>query len=279
MNEHLRRESSGLLRLWPVVALLGLQPFGTERPLQAQTNGVALVVFDLPGGERLEMIRVPAGSFPMGPPAPDGTAAEHPARRVKISRPFLLGKYEITQGQWEAVMGYNPSFRPGPADRVKPVDGITWEEAREFCDRLNERLPRSGYRFSLPTEAQWEYALRAGTATRYFWGPDESRATEYAWFGSLDGTHAAGLKKPNAWGFFDMAGNVAEWCQDLFAVQLPDGDLVDPVGPATGRARVLRGGSWTGGAFRLASHVREQSGAPCLQFAGMRVAAALTDKQ
>ena len=269
----------GRLRLWPVVTLYGLLLCDIVPPVQAQTNGAAWAVFDLGGGVTLEMIRVPAGRFAMSPPAADGTAAEHPARRVTISKPFLLGRYEVTQGQWATVMGYNPSFQEGATDPRKPVDGITWEEAQQFCDRLNERLPRSRCRFGLPTEAQWEYALRAGTATRFFWGPEEAPAREYAWFGGTDGTHAVGLKKPNAWGFFDMAGHVAEWCHDFYDAQLPEGDYADPVGPAAGRARVIRGGNWTGGAFRLASHVRELPGTVCLQFAGMRVAAVRSEAE
>ncbi len=201
---------------------------------------------DLGNGVKLEMVPIPAGEFRMGSPDSDKDAMsdEKPQRRVRITKPFYLGKYLVTQEQWDAVMGSNPSQFKGPKN---PVEGVSWDDCQVFLGKLNEKTGGQGGQFVLPSEAQWEYACRAGSTTRYCIGDDSSKLDEYAWYGAnSDGkTHPVGEKKPNAWGLYDVHGNVWEWCQDWY-----DGDyyakllMDDPIGAATGSNRVVRGGSW-----------------------------------
>ena len=183
----------------------------------------------------MELIWCKPGSFIMG----EGGNA-HP---VILTKGFYLGKYEVTQEQYEKVMGNNPSKFKG---ENLPVEEITWDDAMAFCKKLSEkekgRIP-VGWEFTLPTESQWEYACRAGTTTKYSWGDDiNSKLANYADSG-LKKTRAVGSYRPNAWGFYDMHGNVIEWCQDWlgpYKKQL----AVDPVGPSSGSKRVFRGGSY-----------------------------------
>ena len=168
---------------------------------------------DLGKGVKLEMVLIPAGEFMMGLPKSDRHAVENsPEHRVRISFPFYVGKYPVTQEQWEAVMGSNPSRFKGPRN---PVDSVSWDDCRDFLKRLDARL--GGGKFRLPTEAQWEYACRAGSKTRYYFGDDEWRLDDYAWYrrNAEGGTHPVGEKKPNAWGICDMHGNVCEMCAGL----------------------------------------------------------------
>ena len=165
---------------------------------------------------------------------------EKPAHPVRITKGFEIGKYEVTQAQWEAVMESNPSDFKG-ADR--PVEQVSWNDVQEFLANLNGR--NDGYRYRLPTEAEWEYAARAGTAGEYYGSLDA-----IAWYGrnSGDQTHPVGAKLPNAWGLYDALGNVWEWCQDWHKddcyTEFPKSPAVDPRGPTKGEYRVLRGGSW-----------------------------------
>ena len=199
---------------------------------------------DLGGGTTLELVRIPPGEFPMGSSSAerDRRADEGPQHLVRITKGFSMGKYEVTQGQWEAVMGGNPSRFKG--DGRRPVENVSWNDCQEFLKKLNGRVSGGGFR--LPTEAEWEYACRAGTTTRFYWGDDRYYAEmrDYAW-GSRTGssTHAVGGKKPNAWGLCDMNGNVWEWCNDWYG-SYRSGAHSDPTGPSSGSARVLRGGSW-----------------------------------
>ena len=193
-------------------------------------------------GMKLKLI--PAGTFMMG--SEDGDSDEKPVHQVTLTRPFLLGVYEVTQEQYERVMGVNPSDFLGSDN---PVDRVSWEDAVEFCQKLSA-LPqekRAGHVYRLPTEAEWEYAFRAGTTTKYSFGDDESQLGEYAWFGDNAGkkTHPVGEKKPNAWGLYDMHGNVWEWCQDWYG-GYPSVAVTDPTGASTGSLRVFRGGGWHG---------------------------------
>ena len=198
---------------------------------------------DLGKGVKLEMVLIPAGEFLMGSPESDKHARddEKPQHRVRITKPFYLGKYLVTQEQWEAVTGNNPSQFKG---RKNPVESVGWENCRPFCDMLTAKSRPVRGRFQLPTEAQWEYACRAGSTTRYCFGDDESGLGARAWYNASQ-TYPVGEKQPNAWGLFDMHGNVWELCQDWY-----DGGYYakspkdDPRGPATGSYHVSRGGGW-----------------------------------
>jgi formylglycine-generating enzyme required for sulfatase activity len=170
---------------------------------------------------------------------PDSDAS--PRRRVTLTQPFYLGQYEVTQEQWEKVMGSNPSHCQGAK---RPVDTVSWNACQEFLAKLQKR---TGRKLALPTEAQWEYACRAGTSTPWSFGDSDATMGDYAWSDSNSGhtTHAVGEKKPNAWGLYDMHGNVAEWCADWYVKHAYSrGDATDPSGPASGDSRIARGGAW-----------------------------------
>jgi formylglycine-generating enzyme required for sulfatase activity len=177
---------------------------------------------------------------------------EKPLHRVTISKPFYLGKYEVTQGQWLAVMGSNLSkFTDDPQ---LPVENVSWDDVQEFIRKLNTREGGRGYEYRLPSEAQWEYAARAGSPMAYSFGDNTSQFGDYAWYGANAGrkTHPVGQKLPNAWGLYDMHGNVWEWVQDWYGAYAAAA-VSDPTGPASGSIRVLRGGGWTNGAAFCAS--------------------------
>jgi len=198
----------------------------------------------LPGDVPLELVWVPAGQFMMGryENEQDSSSDEDPQHEVTLTRGFWLGKYEVTQAQWKAVKGNNPSGYTG--DLTRPVEQVSWNDAQGFLTGVNA-LGKGAFR--LPTEAEWEYAYRGGTTTRFYWGDDPSYASivGYAWElgNSGSSTQPVGQKSPNAWGLFDMGGNVWEWCQDRYGAY-PDGPVTDPAGPDTGTPRVVRGGSW-----------------------------------
>jgi formylglycine-generating enzyme required for sulfatase activity len=176
---------------------------------------------------------------------------EGPQTAVTISRGFWMGKYEVTQGEYLAVMGSNPSYFTGDTNR--PVETVSWYDATNYCGTLTQR-ERAGGRiatnsvYRLPTEAEWEHACRAETSTRFSYGDDPgyTNLTNYAWYSDNSGgtTHPVGQKLPNLWGLYDMHGNVWEWCQDWWSYNLPGGIAIDPQGPATGSSRVIRGGDW-----------------------------------
>ena len=183
---------------------------------------------------------------------------EKPVHTVRISTPFYLGQYEVTQGQWQAIMGDNPSRFRG--DVKLPVESVSWEDVQEFIRRLNTR--EGGSRYRLPTEAEWEYAARAGTTTAYSFGDDPGRLGDYAWFADNAGdrTHPVGQKNPNPWGLYDMHGNVWEWVQDWHGAYAA-GAAVDPAGPSSGSNRVNRGGGWNGDAVYCRSARRSYGAA------------------
>jgi formylglycine-generating enzyme required for sulfatase activity len=211
----------------------------------------------------MKLTLIPKGTFLMGAP-PDEEDSEDNERQhvVTISKDFYLGMYEVTQSEYQKVMGNNPSDFQGDkiAERhpktgrvVKavdssnyPVESVSWNDAVEFCKRLSA-LPEeraAGRVYRLPTEAEWEHACRAGSTTAYCFGNDATQLSEYAWFsGSGSTTHPVVEKKPNPWGLYDMHGNVWEWCSD-WKGDYPTSAVVDPVGPATGSYRVYRGGGW-----------------------------------
>jgi formylglycine-generating enzyme required for sulfatase activity len=271
---------------------LASAPFGERQAKQHQQRwaehlGVPVIETNSIG---MKLVLIPPGEFLMGSTDEEITvlivrdkwdksvATEGPRHRAKISKPFFLGMYSVTQREYEKVMGNNPSafterqmeasgFKPPLAQRQieergkdvqrvtgkdtsrHPVETVSWDDAIEFCRRLSatpaERAARRVYR--LPTEAEWEYACRAGTTTRWSFGDDEASLRECAWFWGNSGatTHPVGEKKPNAWGLYDMEGNVLQWCADWFSAdyyeQSPPND---PTGPPAGLYRVSRGSRW-----------------------------------
>jgi len=190
---------------------------------------------DLGNGVKLEMVEVPGGTFQMGSPeAEKGRHSwEGPQHQVTVSA-FAIGKYEVTQKQWQAVMGNNPSNFKG--DDL-PVEEVSWNEAKEFCQKLSRQTSKN---YRLPTEAEWEYACRAGTTGAYAGTLDEM-----GWYKDNSGgkKHAVGQKKPNAFGLYDMHGNVWEWCSDWYG-SYASMAVTDPVGASSGSYRVIRGGGW-----------------------------------
>jgi hypothetical protein len=186
----------------------------------------------------IELVRIPAGSFTMG--SIYGSADELPVHRVTLSQDFYIGRYEITQSQWVAVMGSNPSNDRGNG---LPVARVSWEKAVEFTEQLS---CLNGRRVRLPTEAEWEYACRAETMTEYSFGSLITDLSAHAWCAEeLDGPQAVGTKLPNSWGLYDMYGNVGEWCSDWYdEVYYAMSPAEDPQGPSSGFQRVVRGGSW-----------------------------------
>ena len=193
-------------------------------------------------------VNIPAGNFMMGCSAGDAecNADEKPAHRVTITRSFESGKYQVTQAEYEAVTTINPSYSKGPN---LPVEGVSWEDAQKFCAAMNRK--GDGYRYRLPTEAEWECACRAGTVTSYGFGA--LLPPSHACFASQSPTRV-GRFAPNAYGIFDMHGNVWEWCQDWFEKHLTD--AVDPPGPPRGHNRALRGGGWDRGPWHCRSAYR-----------------------
>ena len=179
---------------------------------------------------------IPPGSFLMG----GNGINDNPQHRVSISKGFWMGIFPVTQAQWQAVMGYNPSNFRGDE---RPVEMVAWQDCQEFCATLAKL---TGKPIRLPTEAEWEYACRAGTTSEYFNGNGEEALKRVGWYNANSGsqTHPVGEKKAaNPWGLHDVHGNVWEWCQDLYA-PLGSEDIKDPVNLKNGDARVLRGGSW-----------------------------------
>jgi formylglycine-generating enzyme required for sulfatase activity len=210
-------------------------------PGPAPKSSPASLTLDLGKGVTMKLVLIGPGKFMMGSPdSEQGRGSkEGPQHEVVISKPFYMGVTEVTQAQYEAVMGTNPSQFKGPTN---PVENVSWSEAVEFCRKLSEK---TGKTFRLPTEAEWEYACRAGTKTRFSFGDSDSVLGDYVWYKSNSGgkTHPVGQKKPNAWGLYDMHGNVWEWCADWLGPYSSKAS-VDPQGADPGGARVLRGGAW-----------------------------------
>lgn len=221
------------------------------------------------------MVPVAAGPFMMGSPPPEAERLpeEGPRTEVRISRPFWIGSHEVTQAEYEGVMGRNPSTYSGPS---RPVENVTWNDAVTFAQRINERERRAGrlpagYEYRLPTEAEWEYAARAGTQAPFHWG-DRADASMGNFKGRYPrdfttattsgderyGTLPVGTFAPNAWGLYDVHGNVREWTQDRFNARLPGGSVTDYAGPATGDSQAVRGGGWDDFAHRCRVAARER---------------------
>ena len=223
------------------------------------------------------MVWIEPGTFTMGSPSNERgrRSDEGPQTQVTISRGFWLGKHEVTQGQYEAVMGTNPSRYKGNLHR--PVENVSWDDAVAYCEQLTlreqvaGRLPQ-GWEYRLPTEAQWEYACRAGTTTRFSFGDSDAELGQHAWYNGYSGTHYVGGKLPNPWGLYDMHGNVYEWCAD-WKHTYPGGSVTDPTGPNTGSYRVYRGGCWDSFARFCRSANRDRDGPSFTHYGlGFRVA-------
>jgi len=186
------------------------------------------LTLDLGNNATMKLVLIPAGKFIMG--------EEKDLHEVTLSKPLYMGVTEVTQAQYQAIMGTNPSKFKG---ETNPVETVSWNDATEFCKKLSEKTRRA---VRLPTEAEWEYACRAGSRTRFCFGDAEQGLGDYAAIRDQK-THPVGQKKPNAWGLYDMHGNVWEWCADWYG-DYPKGAATDPQGAASGSQRVLRGGSW-----------------------------------
>jgi len=241
----------------------------TETPIREETSAPQESssennsTFDLGGGVTLEMVKIPGGSFLMGSPDSDQDASsnEKPQHQVTIAEDFYLGKYEVTQAQYQAIMGTNPSYFSKGGDY--PVENVSWNDAVEFCQKLSAK---TGKTFKLPSEAQWEYACRAGTQTRYYYGDDASQLGDYAWYDDNSGnqTHQVGQKNPNNFGLYDMIGNVWEWCEDNYHDSYNNApNNENPwYNSSENNQRILRGGSWfdRAGSCRSAYRSRCDSG-------------------
>lgn len=224
-------------------------------PATFGVDGSKDVVAQLSDTVKMDMIWIEPGTFVMGSPSNElGRYSDETQHTVTLTKGYWLGKYEVTQAQYQTVMGSNPSNFKG--DNL-PVEDVSWYDANNFCAKLTAqekaagRLPE-GYEYTLPTEAQWEYACRAGTTTALNSGKNLTQEYdncpnlgEVGWYTSNSGskTHEVGQKKPNEWGLYDMHGNVWEWCKDWYG-SYSTGAVTDPVGPSTGSRRVIRGGSW-----------------------------------
>lgn len=187
----------------------------------------------------MKLAWIPAGNFLMG--STKGEPDEEPVHKVKLTKGFFMAQTEVTQAQYRAIMGRNPSHFEGDS---LPVETVSWNDAVAFCKKLSRR---EGKTYRLPTEAEWEYACRAGTSTVFSFGDSESNVGDYAWHYSNSGwqSHPTGKKKANALGLYDMHGNVWEWCADWYGEDYyKQSPVLDPTGPARGDLRVLRGGSW-----------------------------------
>jgi formylglycine-generating enzyme required for sulfatase activity len=242
-------------------------PLAALQPGRVHRQSVALMArkgpklreamtLDLGGGVGMEMVWIPAGEFDMG--SNDFESEKKPVHRVRIGKGFWMGKYEVTNGQYrrfladsgydgrgEADGDYQKHFRGNsdqPTGADYPMIWVSWNNAQAFCRWLSQKVNGT---VRLPTEAEWEYACRAGTTSRFYSGNTDSDLDGIAWHGGNSGgkTHPVGQKQANAWGLHDMSGNVWEWCQDWYGTY-PSGEMTDPTGASSGSRRVLRGGSW-----------------------------------
>ena len=247
----------------------------------------------------MEFVHIPPGTFMMGSPSSEpGRDSDERQHKVTLTKGFYLQTTEVTQGQWQAVMGNNPSYFKNCGDDC-PVENVFWNDAKAFIEKLNRREMKSGsrVRYGLPTEAQWEYACRAGSSTALYNGNirilgdnNAPALDDIAWYGgnscvsysggykcygwkekqyscSNCGTHPTGQKIPNAWGLYDMIGNVWEWCQD-WKGDYPTGAVTNPDGPSSGAYRVYRGGSWFNRA-RLCRSANRDYGSPGYRYGGL----------
>ena len=263
----------------PTKGVLLVAPFSETKAKEVQKE-IAMSLkkeleekVNLGNGVSLDLMLIPAGKFVMGsPPTEVGHHISETQHEVTLTKPFYMGKYEVTQEQWEKVMGNNPSQVKGAK---LPVTNASWENCQEFIKRLNANTS-GGYR--LPTEAEWEYACRAGTTTSYSFGDRLTKAIANYASGPQGRTKAVGSYNPNAVGLHDMHGNVWEWCEDWRGTY-PAGAVIDPKGPATGERRILRGGSCDGVSdCRSSGRINFGSPAYRVAFNGFRLAKTINTK-
>ncbi len=242
---------------WPVVPGTHLHIVWNAKldmaPLLFPTVRVRVIAEDSPTNAT-PLITIRPGTFTMGSPAneQDRSGDEGPQTIVTLTNMFFMGKFPVTQGEYLRVTGVNPSNFT--SDTNRPVERVSWNDATNYCAQLTAqelsagRLP-AGWVYRLPTEAEWEYACRAGTTTRFSFGDDATytQLGSYAWYIGNGGgtTHPVGTKLPNPWGLYDLPGNVFEWCLDWYGTFYPGGSVTNPGGPGSGSDRVIRGGSWT----------------------------------
>ncbi len=252
-------------------SLEGLAPGSEEaqnRQRQAvQELGLPLEVETRQTGIVLRLI--PAGAFTMGSPTSEpGRDSDEAQHQVTLTKAFYCGKFEVTQAQWESVMGSNPSyFKDAGPDA--PVERVSWDDCQEFLKRLCQMEAVAEGTYRLLTEAEWEYACRAGTQTPFCYGNDLDATMANFYGGQPYGagpkgvyretTVAVGSFQANAWGLYDMQGNVEEWCGDWYAEVYEGEPQTDPLGPSSGEDRVVRGGSWVNGSGNLRSAFRRES--------------------
>ena len=207
-------------------------------------------------GATMKFRLIQPGTFTMGTPNNTGTGNEA-THQVNITRPYYFGVTEVTQAQWLGLIDHNPSAFPG--DPQCPVEKMSLPDCQQFLDRLNQTLGAVTYRFRLPTEAEWEYACRAGTTTTFFFGDGSASLSDYGWTSQNSGghPHPVGQLKPNPWGLYDMCGNVFEWCSDWFdTTYYSQSPADDPQGPSSGNAHVVRGGAFSSPASACRSAAR-----------------------
>ncbi len=256
------------MRAFTMITILVFGSPAAAQQLKEITNSIGM-----------RFVRINAGSFTMGSPVGErGRREDELPHEVTISKSFYLGIYEVTQDQYEKVMGNNPSqFK----ETENPVEKVSWDDAASFCKKISE-LPEektAGREYRLPTEAEWEYACRATSSAAYCFGDSEDDLEEYSWFNGRRGTHPVGEKKPNRWGLYDMHGNVSEWCHDGYWWIYPKGEQIDPKGPPRSSAHVARGGSYRTLAIGCRASSRSEVGYPGLGDIGFRVAMSLPAKQ
>lgn len=211
--------------------------------LQSAAQVLPDTTLHLSRGLSMRFVQVPSGSFLQG--SMQGDPDERPLQKVVISKPFYIACYEVTQADWMAIMDSNlATFQLMPYALHRAMESVSWQDCMQYIDKLNAL--GMGF-FRLPTEAEWEYACRAGSTTAYYWGDsmEVNGTSEYTWANSKSGTapQPPGGKRPNAWGLYDMSGNVWEWCSDWYAPYTA-AIQYDPKGPASGTEKVFRGGSW-----------------------------------
>lgn len=268
MNHITKQGCAGLtLALTFLVTAMPLVGQETPKPKLPVTPTQPLekaIPMEIAPSQKVEMVLIESGTFTMGATESDARRAfadflaswknlrtttepqlewflkQTPQHQVTISRPFYMGRYEVTQAQWESIMGENPSRSNGD---LLPVERVSWKKCVEFCRRLNSAQPDDGWEYRLPTEAEWEFACRAGSTGDYPSGDID----ELCWNikNSEERPHPVGQKKPNAWGLYDMHGNVWEWCSDWFGEYSSEA-ATDPAGPLSGSYRVARGGGYGG---------------------------------